>query len=103
MPSRRVTRPKGEPISQKSGRRSTFLTQSRRHPLFFDEKYPLTGKNTPPILRCAKSNILSIILSMRGGSLMRFRTDHPAMAALNPLLHMENQARQKLKKFFHSA
>jgi hypothetical protein len=68
-----------------------------------DAKYPLTGKNTPPILRCAKSNILSIILSMRGVSLMRFRTDHPAMAALNPLLHMENQARQKLKKFFHSA
>jgi hypothetical protein len=60
MPSRRVMRPKGDLISQKSGRRSIFLTQPHRQPLFFDEKYPLAVKNTPPMLLAVKSNILSI-------------------------------------------
>jgi len=34
MPSCRVTRPKDELISQKSGHQSTFLTKSHRHPCF---------------------------------------------------------------------
>jgi hypothetical protein len=54
-----VTRPKGDLIFQKSGRRSTFLTQPHRQPLLFDVKYPLTSKNTPPILPTIKSNALS--------------------------------------------
>ena len=33
MPSCRITRPKGELISQKSGRRFTFLTKSHRRPI----------------------------------------------------------------------
>jgi hypothetical protein len=45
------------------GRRSTSDFQSHRQPLLFDEKYPLTGKNTPPILRAVKSNILSIFIN----------------------------------------
>ena len=36
MPSCRVTRPKGEPISRKSGHRSIFLTKSHRQPPVFD-------------------------------------------------------------------
>jgi hypothetical protein len=57
--SRRVTRPKGELISQKSGRRSTFLSQPHRHPLLFDAKYPLTSKNSPSILPSIEINTLS--------------------------------------------
>ena len=40
--------PKGELISQKSGRRSTFQSQPHLQPLLFDAKYPLTSKNSPP-------------------------------------------------------
>jgi len=40
MPSCRITRLKGELISQKSGRRSTFLSQPQRQPLLIDAKYP---------------------------------------------------------------
>jgi len=37
------------------------LSQSHRQPLLFDANYPLTGKNTPPILRSIESNTLSKI------------------------------------------
>ncbi len=60
MPPCRVTRPKGELISQKSGHQSTFLTKSHRHPLLFDANYPLTSKNSPPILPSRKRKFLSI-------------------------------------------
>jgi hypothetical protein len=54
-----VTRPKGELISQKGGRRSTSLSQSHRQPLLFDARYPLTSKNSPPILPSIEGNTLS--------------------------------------------
>jgi hypothetical protein len=59
MPSCRVTRPQDELISQKSGPRSTFLTQPHRQPLFFDAQYLLTSKNSLPILPAIESNALS--------------------------------------------
>ena len=60
MPSCRVTRPKCGMISQKSGHRSTSLLQSHRQPPVFDAKYPLTSKNSSPMLHPWKSNVLSI-------------------------------------------
>ena len=54
-----MTQPKGELISQKSGRCSTFLSQPHLQPLLFDAKSPLTSKNSPPILRTIESNVLS--------------------------------------------
>jgi hypothetical protein len=61
IPSRRVTRPNDELISQKSSRCSTFRPQPHRQPLLFDaqislRKYPLTGKNSPPILSPLKAS-----------------------------------------------
>jgi hypothetical protein len=50
---------KGELISQKSGRCSTFRSQPHRQPLILDAKYPLTRENSPPILRAVRSNTLS--------------------------------------------
>jgi len=66
-----VTRPKGELISQKSGRCSTFLSQPHRQPLLFDAKYPLTSKNSLPILPLLESNVLS-----KGGKDEEFKMDH---------------------------
>jgi len=43
-----VTRPKGELISQKSGRCSTFLSQPHRQPLLFDAKISLDRQKQPP-------------------------------------------------------
>jgi hypothetical protein len=63
-----VTQPKGELISQKGGRRPTSLSQSHRQSLFFNAKqmqdaiYPLTSKNSPPILPSIESNALSKII-----------------------------------------
>jgi hypothetical protein len=54
-----VIRPKGDLIFQKSGRCYTSLSQSYRQPLLFDGKYPLTDKNSPPILPTVESNVLS--------------------------------------------
>jgi hypothetical protein len=54
-----VTRPKGDLISQKGRRRSTSLSQLHRQPLLFDARYPLTSKNSPPILPSIESNTLS--------------------------------------------
>jgi hypothetical protein len=43
--------------------RASMMTPSRRpshrQPLLFDVKYPLTGKNSPPILPPLESNIVS--------------------------------------------
>jgi hypothetical protein len=55
-----MARPKDELISQKSGHRATSIFQSHRYALFFDVKYPLTGKNSPPILPAVENNVLSI-------------------------------------------
>src|SRR5450756_2484018 len=38
---------------------TTFLSQSHRQPLLFDAKYPLTSKNSLPILPFLESNVLS--------------------------------------------
>jgi hypothetical protein len=63
-----VTRPKGELISQKGGRRSTSLSQSHRQSLLFDAKSPLTSKNSPPILQPPENNVLS----KRTSSVLRY-------------------------------
>ena len=49
----------GEQIPHKDGCRSTALSQSHRQSLLFDVKYPLTRKNSPPILLSIESNTLS--------------------------------------------
>ena len=40
-------------------RRLTSLSQTHRQPLLFDTKYPLTNKNSLPILSLIESNTLS--------------------------------------------
>jgi 3-hydroxy-2-methylpyridine-4,5-dicarboxylate 4-decarboxylase len=40
-------------------RQSTYPAQPHHQPLFFDEKYPLTGNPPPPILPSIESNALS--------------------------------------------
>jgi hypothetical protein len=59
MPFLRVTRPKGKPISQNDSRCSTSLSQPHCQPQLFDANYPLTSKNSPPILPSIESNVLS--------------------------------------------
>jgi len=45
MPFLRVTRPKGEPISQNDGRCSTSLSQPHRQPLLFDGQNSIDTQN----------------------------------------------------------
>jgi hypothetical protein len=54
-----VTQPKGELICLNDYRRFTSLPQSHRHSLLLDAEYPLTSKNSPPILPSIESNTLS--------------------------------------------
>jgi len=54
-------RPKDEPIAQKGPPPIPILRPTVSPPLIFDENYPLTRENSPPILRAVRSNVLSII------------------------------------------
>ncbi|MEK7827260.1 MAG: hypothetical protein AAB299_05960 [Thermodesulfobacteriota bacterium] len=50
---------RGADLSKKGGLYSSYLSQPHRHPFLFDAKYPLTSKNSPPILPSIESNTLS--------------------------------------------
>jgi hypothetical protein len=60
MPSCRVTRPKGELISQKSGHRSIFITQLHRQPLLFDAGISIDKQKQPPYTSATKAISLSM-------------------------------------------
>ena len=57
-------RPKDEPIAQKGPPPIPIPRPTVSPPLIFDENYPLTRENSPPILRAVKSNVLSISISI---------------------------------------
>ncbi len=60
---------KDEPIAQKGPPPIPILRPTVSQPLIFNENYPLTRENSPPILRIVRSNVLSIYVCTLAASI----------------------------------
>lgn len=97
MPSWRVTRPKGEPISQKSADAIHPSHNHRRHAPYFAIIILLTHKILPHILPPRKRKFLSISINQSiNPHLARFRTGETVFLGLTTYLKKEYGEMRKL-------